>query len=372
MKKVFIFISVFIFLSFTCYADDATDKIISSLDGELSNFEASIPNEIKELLPKDFFNGSYDSASSLNQQDFLEIIGNVLLANLPSILKSFSLILVLIIISSVLNLMKQGFQNDSLGKSFNLCSSLCISAFVFTAVSSILTSTVSYINTLCSVMNAITPVISGIYIMTGNISSAAVSSSGIMLFITLLQNFVVIAIIPIIKICMCFSIIKSISTEIDVSGFSKIIKNTFTTILIFTMTVFSFVMSCQSVLAQGNDSLSLRTAKFAVGSFIPIVGASVSEALKTVSSSLSVVKGSVGVIGIIIIAIITLPALISLYLNKLSFDICTGISKSLSCSNEASVTEEASSICSFLLSIVAITCVLFIFSITIFLKSTVK
>ena len=373
MKRIFAFIFIIFLLAIHVNAENITDQMLFSIDDELSSFEDSLPNEVKNALPRELFDNGFSisGAASLTQEDFMDIIINLLLMNLPSILKSFSCILALIIVSSILNLMRDGFDNLSLNKAFELCSTLCISIFVFTLVSNIVNSTVDFISTLCAVMSTLTPLMSGIYIMSGSISTAAVSSSGTMLFITLLQNFVVIAIVPIIKASMCFSIIKSINTGIDISGFSKILKNTFTTVLIFTMTIFSFVMSYQSVLAQGNDSLSLRTAKFAAGSFIPIVGSSVSEALKTVSSSLSVIKGSVGVIGIIVIAIITLPSLISLFLNKLSFDICSGISKSLNCSNEASITEEASSICSFLLSIVSITCILFIFVVTIFLKSSV-
>lgn len=372
VKKIFVFITVFfIIFAIPANAKDVTDEISSSIGNELKTFESSLPDNIKEMLPNDFFEGDISSFNyqNFNQQTFMDMVIDLLFANLPDILSSFASMLSVILVASILNIMKKSFDQESMQNAFTICSSVCVSLTVFTKLSNILDDCVDYITTICNSMTAFAPIMSSMYIMSGNISSAAVSNTGIMLFITVLENFIVRSIVPIIKISTCFAIIRSTNPNIDIGGFSKILKNTFTSVTVFTMSIFSFVMSYQNVLAQGNDSLSLRTARFAAGSFIPIVGGAVSDALKTVSSSLSIVKNSCGIIGIIIIACLTLPILISLFLNKLSFDICAGISKTLSCSDEATVIEEASSCCSFLLAIVSITCILFIFSITIFIKS---
>ncbi len=374
MKKFFFFlIALFFILPFTAYAyqDDALKEISSSMKSDIANLENALPDNIKEYLPDDFFESENTvlNPKGLDQSNFLDTVLDILLAGLPTILKYFASTLSVVLIASILNLMKKSFDQEAMQNAFTLCSSVCVSFSVFTGLSKILNSCTNYIQSICNAMTAFAPIMSSMYIMSGNISSAAVSNTGMMLFITILENFIVIAIVPIIKICACFSIIRSTNSDIDISGFSKILKNTFTGITVFTMSIFSFVMSYQSVLAQSNDSLSLRTARFAAGSFIPVIGGAVSDALKTVSSSLSLVKSSCGVIGIIIIAFITLPIIISLFLNKLCFDICAGVSKTLNCTSEATVIEEASSSCSFLLAIVSITCILFIFAITIFIKS---
>ena len=65
-----------------------------------------------------------------------------------------------------------------------------------------------------------------------------------------------------------------------------------------------FVFSYKSILAQGQDSLSLKTARFAISSFVPIVGSSINEALRAVTSSISILKSSSGIAAIIVIALL--------------------------------------------------------------------
>jgi len=64
-----------------------------------------------------------------------------------------------------------------------------------------------------------------------------------------------------------------------------------------------------------------------------------------------------------------LPIIINLFLNKLSFNLLSSLSRLMGCNNENSILEEADSVCGFLLTLVSCTCVLFIFSLTIFLKT---
>ena len=133
--------------------------------------------------------------------------------------------------------------------------------------------------------------------------------------------------------------------------------------------IFSFVFSFQSTLTQSADSLSLKTAKFAVGSFIPIVGPSISEALRTVTASVALVKSSLGVLGLICVLLLTLPSVISVYLYKLFLDICAALSGMIGCEKEKGIIMDASQICGFILAIIACTSVFFILILTIFIKT---
>jgi hypothetical protein len=67
-----------------------------------------------------------------------------------------------------------------------------------------------------------------------------------------------------------------------------------------------------------------------------------------------------------------LPIIINLLLNKLSFNLLSSFSKALGIGGEGQVIEEADGICGFLLTIVACTCVLFIFALTIFIKTNIE
>ena len=136
------------------------------------------------------------------------------------------------------------------------------------------------------------------------------------------------------------------------------------------MMIFTFVFSFQSTLSQSTDSLSIKTAKFAIGSFIPIVGSTINDALRTVTSSIMLVKTSCGVLAVICGVLLTLPVTVSFYLYKLSFDICASLSSIIGCNKESGVIADASGICSFLLALVSCTAIFFILALTIFIKTS--
>jgi stage III sporulation protein AE len=190
-----------------------------------------------------------------------------------------------------------------------------------------------------------------------------------MLLISITDALLITCMLPLVKICMAFSCVRSVGGS-DVGGISKLIRTTFTSVTIFTMSIFMFIFSMKNVISQSADSLTIKTARFAISSFVPIVGASINDALRTVSSSLSLIKSSCGVLAILIIALIMLPIIIYLFLNKISFGILAGISRILKCDKQGEILDEASSICTYILTIVCCTCILFIFAMTIFIKTS--
>lgn len=373
MKKIWLIFLVILCFTMPINAEESIeDEIISSIDGELSDFQSSLPDYVGDFLPNEIFEGDFSNLTNgeINQISFIDYIIDYLLATLPSVLKSFSTLLALVLIISIFNIIKKSFASEGLKNAFSLVSVLCVSITVFSTVSSLTEACIEYVNSICGAMNCFTPIMSAMYIMTGSISSAAVSNASMMLFLSIVENFIVVALVPIIKTSLSFSVVTSLSEGVNLSGISKTIKNLFTSICALLMSIFSFVMSYQSVLTQDADSLYMRTARFAIGNFIPIVGGFVGDSLKTVSSSLSLIKNSCGVIAIIVIVLIAIPIIVSLSLYKICFSAISGIARMLGIEKECCACDEASSICGFVLAILSLTCIVFVFALTIFIKSS--
>ncbi len=373
MKKIIIIlIALFLFI-LQCQATEPSDEIMDEISNELNDFKSSLPQEIIDFLPDEIWDGDFNKLidSDFNEASLLDLILDYLFLGLNSALKSFGTIMVIIIISSIFNTLSNSFSSSFIKPSFSIASALCVVITVFNLCTSLASSVSNYINVLCSIMESFAPLMATLYIMTGNITSGGIANASFVLFISIVENFLVSFMLPVVNICICFSIMRSFGGQYDFSGISKILKNTFTGVTVFVMSVFMFVLSCKNVISQTADSLSIKTAKFAISSFIPIVGTTVNDALRTITSSLSIIKNSCGIIAIIAIALIMLPVIISLLLNRLFFNISASVAKALGCNNEYGVIEEASSICGFLLALVLCTCILFIFALTILIKTSV-
>ena len=370
--KTILFITALIILLLTTKvnANDFEKEISSSINGEIAYFYNSLPKNVQEFLPDDFINGNLNllSSESISEKKFIELAVSYISLGIKDVLKSFSSVLVLLIITAIFNTINSSLNSSGLNYAFSICSALCISLTVIQICNTLCTNTSKYINILCNVMNGFIPLMISLLMMNGNFSSAVMVNGSFILFICLVEGFLIAFMMPLVKMCLAFGVIKAIGSRLDFSGISKTVKTVFTSVTIFLMSVFMFVMSFKSSLAQSADTLSLKTARFAISSFVPIVGSSINDTLRTVSFSLSMLKKSCGMIAIALVAVLMLPILINLLLNKFSFSLLASISKLTNGNCESSILDEADSVCGFLLTIVACTCVLFIFALTIFIK----
>ena len=371
-KAIFIILSIFLLVVPAYATSNEFDKIKNELTDELSEFKNSLPEEVLDALPSEIWDANFSTLinDSLNEGNIFKKILNYIFFDIGKIIKSFSAILTVLLICSIFNMLSKSFSSELVKEAFSFASILCIALSVFKICTTTASLVNGYMNSICNVMEAFSPLMATLYVMTGNISTGAIASASMTLFISVIENFLMLFMLPIVNISLCFAIVKSIG-KINISGISKLLKTSFTSITVFIMSILMFVLSCKNTLSQSADSLSIKTAKFAISSFIPIVGSTVNDALRTITSSLSLIKNSCGIVAIIAILMLVLPLIISLLLYRLAFSILSCTAKALNCNAEGDIIDEANSLFGFLLTLLICTSILFIFSLTILIKSTV-
>lgn len=104
----------------------------------------------------------------------------------------------------------------------------------------------------------------------------------------------------------CFDIYK-FSEKI-----SSIVKKLYITFLGFIGTFFSGIVTLKGVMGAGVDSLTSRGIRFVVGRTVPVVGGAVSDTYSALVSSLSLIKSTVGIFGIVTVVLTVFPSLFEL------------------------------------------------------------
>lgn len=102
-----------------------------------------------------------------------------------------------------------------------------------------------------------------------------------------------------------------------------------------------------------------------------MVGSALGDAIKTVAGSLALIKNMVGVVAVIVIVLIALPAFFMLLMGKLSLGVAGAAAGLLGCARENRMIDELKGIYNLGLAMVACTSVLFLVCLTIFVKCTV-
>lgn len=197
-----------------------------------------------------------------------------------------------------------------------------------------LANTVTTVFSLNEVLCEFGAVFSGVFAAT--VSSAggsltAVSYEGAVIFFNSVISVLSQSLSkPLINGMCAFAFFSSLGSFSFTSRMSELFKKIYISALSFLGTVFTSFLSLKSVLSHSADSITSKSMKLIIGKSVPVVGGAVSESYAFVTAGLSLVKNTVGVFGIISIAITVLPTLLSLICWKLSLFLCESFAEMFS------------------------------------------
>lgn len=370
-KKIIRRISIFTLLFLVVFSISVSAYDLSYIDEDVNTDEIlnTIPDELNEHLPNEIFEEDNISkvAEKFSFSNLINYILSVIKKLIPSVFKNLSSLFIFIILCSLLNASKNAFASDMFAKTIEYISILGIAIITYGYLNEIIEKTDSYLNAMDTVINSLLPTMALLFTMGGNISTAVTSSYGMAFTITFINTVLQYVLVPVLNICFGLCIASRLSGFSGINEITKTVKKIITIILVAIVTLFSIYLMFKSNLSLATDGITVRTIKFA-GSFVPVIGGALGETVRSVVSGLSVIKNSVGYVGIIVVLIITLPTLLYLTANKISMDLMSSFSKMLGCTKEGEFLEEFSSLINFSLAVTLCVGILFVFELTIFIS----
>lgn len=230
---------------------------------------------------------------------------------------------------------------------------------------SVVKTAMTAVSSLGAFMLAFVPVFVGVLISQGKSLTAAGFSTVMLAVSESLSVLCSFIIMPLTGMQLGLAISGSILSEINISTIGKTVKKISMWVLSLSSTVLLGVLSIQSLIGAQADNISVRTTKFIVGTAVPIVGNTVSEALSTVVGCLKMLSSSIAVYGIIAVALMFLPTILELLLWRLALGVSSMIAEMLSRSKSAELIRSVDSAVSFVLGVLILIGVLFIISVTV-------
>lgn len=222
-------------------------------------------------------------------------------------------ITVISVICSIFKNMNDSFDNPSVGGiGYYVCYSI-VMILIIQSFLSILSVGKLSVERMSAFMKILFPVLLGLLTSMGNFTSVTVlqPAVGILVAITgsVLTNFV----FPLITLSAVTSLVNQISERIQVQRLGKLLNNLCIWTLTFVFTIFIGVLTIQGVLTATFDGISIRTARFAMDTFVPVVGKMFSQSLDTIIGCALLVKNAVGAAGMIIIILLCLAPAVKIF-----------------------------------------------------------
>ncbi|OAT84165.1 stage III sporulation protein AE [Bacillus sp. MKU004] len=160
------------------------------------------------------------------------------------------------------------------------------------------------ISTMINFIIALIPLLLALIAASGGVVSAAFFHPVILFLMNtsglLIQNVV----LPLLFLSALLSIVSTLSPHYKVTQLANLLRTWSIGLLGVFMTVFLGVISVQGATAAVTDGITIRTAKFITGNFVPVIGRMFTDAADTVISASVLLKNTVGIAGVAIVLII--------------------------------------------------------------------
>ena len=124
------------------------------------------------------------------------------------------------------------------------------------------------------------------------------------------------------------------------------------------MLAFVGYLSVSGVVAGTADAMTVKAAKFAISGAIPVVGGILSDAAETILASAGVLKGTVGVFGMLTILAICLLPLLQMAVHYLLYKVAAALSATVGSGPLCALVDQISGAFGLLLGMTGACCLL--------------
>lgn len=341
-KIVFGMLSVLVISGFLLVLVSAEEN---TMPEGYESFLDGLPDDTKELLPENIYSDDVDKvADAVSEMSGVEYLLSAVIScfgsALVNVLPHAALLLGLVVLSSLGGLLSAHLSPSS-SRAFDICSRLVVFCAIGGVAISVLEDVKEFFVRISGIISAFVPLSATLYTMGGNIGAAFKSSSGLLVTLGIIEFISGVVVIPLFCFCLALSFVSSMTSDIWAGSMGSSVKKTFLTALGIITAILSISLSSQTVIASKSDSLAIKGAKMFLGS-IPVTGGAVSSSLGTLASSVELVRGAVGVGGIIILLLLLLPVIIELWLMRSIYSLLGGLSGMLGMSAEHKLFLEVS------------------------------
>jgi stage III sporulation protein AE len=221
-------------------------------------------------------------------------------------------LMIIAIICALLNNLQSAFNSEGLS---NIAYFACYGVMIVLITKSfyiVVELTKTTIFSMTDFMAALMPVLMMLLASVGGFAEATLLDPVIMGFATVSSRIYVDFIIPIIFMSFVLQFVNSISSDYKIKNLTKLLKQIAISVQLIVLTLFIGIITLRSIAAATIDQVTIKTAKFAVDNFIPVVGKCLSDAISTVAGYSLLLKNAISGLGLVIILIIVLFPIIKL------------------------------------------------------------
>lgn len=344
-------------------ADELTKQLEDTTSDALDDLDVS---ELEKILDNTqqaarLFGGKsfLEKLASIINGDFAddstsiwEALINLIFDNILSFLPIIATVIAVAILGGMIQNLKPNFSGKSIGSVVHFVTYGVVVILIFTVITRMITVTTGTIGSIKTQMDAVFPILLTMLSAVGGSVSVSVYQPAMALLASLIINIFTIFLMPLFLISVVLSLVSNLSNNVKLDKFISFINSLFKWVIGLVFTIFIGFASIQGITAGSIDGLSIKTAKFAIKSYVPIVGSYISDGFYIILASSSLIKNAVGACGLLLLVGTILAPIIQLVIFMLALKLMAGIIEPLGDGKIASFVSTLSKSMTMLISMI--------------------
>lgn len=338
MKKVILIMLIILILPFSVQAaeGDASGGNISegqqveSLYNYILNMKTQ--NEVMQGLDaKDFVKEFMKTGDGkFSTIKITKALVAYLFKEVTATFKTMSILIIIAIICALLNNLHKSFSDDGLSSiAYFACFALIIVLVSKGFYDSVGLAKATMTKT-ADFMSALIPVLMMLLASVGGFTEAAVMDPIIIAAINISIRLYVDIIIPLIFMSFVLQFVNNLTDEFKIGKLTKLLNQIALWTQGILVTIFIGIITIRGITSKTIDQVTVKTAKYAVDNFIPIVGKAFSDAISTVAGYSLLLKNALSGLGLVIILVITIFPIIKLLIMALMYKLTAALIEPIS------------------------------------------
>jgi stage III sporulation protein AE len=217
-------------------------------------------------------------------------------------------------------------------------------------------------------MLSFVPIYFGIAAAAGEVSVAASSGALLLAAAEVTVQIIAFASVPVASAQLALAVSGSLSEISPAVRLSSALKKAVGYIMTFAFTVFLALLSIQTAINSAADTVTLKTLKFMVGSFVPVAGSALSETVSVLGGSIKILQSGVGVYGIFAVLFTVGPTAAQLIVWRIGLYISRVAAEMLGVPQAAKTVAAVDDTLSLLLGVILFVGALFIIALAVTLR----
>ena len=239
--------------------------------------------------------------TALDTDTLLKTVGQRMLSYLGGSLPRLALLMLPAVLCGVLEKMKSAFSSEAVSELLRVGCFLLLAGTLAGDVGEHMRLCRESVQRMADLMQRLFPLLLTLLAAVGGTAGTAFFQPAVTAACGTMTGLVRSVTLPLAAGAAVVCVLDHLSPRIRIARLSALLRTLSTATLGVSFTVFISVTALQSIGAAAADGVTLRTAKYAVDNFVPVVGGMFADTMDTLVGASLMVKNALGVTGLLLL-----------------------------------------------------------------------